>query len=155
MVVMKAANEITALDAGMTLLSHAGRRRPGTSEFLRWAERPMTTNVHILAFSTSNYDAMVKFFRDFGFMVAEDPHDQLTPFFEHGRASRINRGDLEFQLEESDFDGAKASFNLALSDSSDAEIERVKSLGYECDFQTSLYGEFHSFRSPDGGTIVL
>ena len=32
---MMPPNEITALDAGMTLLPHAGRRWPGTSEFLR------------------------------------------------------------------------------------------------------------------------
>jgi len=115
----------------------------------------MTTSLHILAFSTSNYAAMIKFFRDFGFTVAEDPHDQLTPFFEHGRAARVSRGELEFQLEESESGNAKACFNLALTDSTDEEVERVKALGYECDYQASLYGEFHSFRSPDGGIIVL
>ena len=91
----------------------------------------MTTSLHILAFSTSNYAAMIKFFRDFGFTVAEDPHDQLTPFFEHGRAARVSRGELEFQLEESESGNAKACFNLALTDSTDKEIERVKALGYE------------------------
>jgi catechol 2,3-dioxygenase-like lactoylglutathione lyase family enzyme len=115
----------------------------------------MAKSVHILAFSTSNYDAMIKFFRDFGFTVAEDPHDQLTPFFEHGRAARVRRGDLEFQLEESKSNGARASFNLFLGDSPDGEIERVKALGYSCDYQVSFYGEFHSFRSPDGGIFVL
>jgi hypothetical protein len=115
----------------------------------------VTTNVYILALSTSNYAAMIKFFRDFGFTVIEDPHDQLTPFFEHGRAARISRGELEFQLEESESGNAKACFNLFLTDSTDEEIERVKSLGYACDYQTSLYGESHSFRSPDGGIIVL
>ncbi len=115
----------------------------------------MTTSVYILAFSTSNYAAMIKFFRDFGFTVVEDPHDQLTPFFEHGRAARISRGGLEFQLEESESGSAKACFNLFLTDSTDEEIERVKALGYECDYQVSLYGERHSFRSPDGGIIVL
>jgi catechol 2,3-dioxygenase-like lactoylglutathione lyase family enzyme len=115
----------------------------------------MATSVHILAFSTSNYAAMIKFFRDFGFKVAEDPHDQLTPFFEHGRAARVSRGELEFQLEESESGSAKACFNLFLTDATPEEIERVKVLGYVCDYQASLYGEFHSFRSPDGGIIVL
>ncbi len=108
-----------------------------------------------MAFSTSNYAAMIQFFKDFGFTVAEDPHDQLTPFFEHGRAARISRGELEFQLEESKSSSARACFNLALTDATDEEIERVKALGYACDYQASLYGEFHSFRSPDGGIIVL
>ncbi len=76
----------------------------------------MSTSVHILAFATSNYDVMVKFFRDFGFAVVEDPHDQLTPFFEHGRAARVSRGGLEFQFEESESKGARAFFNLALTD---------------------------------------
>jgi len=113
----------------------------------------MTTSVHILAFSTSNYAAMLKFFRDFGFSVAEDP-DQLAPFFEHGRAARISRGELEFQLEESESPGARACFNMFLPDSTDEEVARVKALGYGFDYQSFL-GEFHSFRSPDGGTIVL
>ena len=115
----------------------------------------MTMSVHILAFSTSNYAAMIKFFQDFGFTVVEDPHDQLTPFFECGRAACISRGELEFQLEKSESDSAKACFNLFLKDSTDEEVERVKALGYACDHQASLYGEFHSFRSPDGGIIVL
>jgi catechol 2,3-dioxygenase-like lactoylglutathione lyase family enzyme len=112
-------------------------------------------SVYILGFSTSNYDAMLKFFRDFGFTVAEDPHDQLTPFFEHGRAAHITRGSLEFQLEESESRSARAFFNLFLTDFSDEEIERVKALGYECEHQAGLYGESHSFRSPDGGTLVV
>jgi len=114
----------------------------------------MTTSVHILAFSTSNYAAMIKFFRDFGFTVAEDPHDLLTPFFEHGKAARVSRGDLVFQLEESESAGAKACFNLFLPDSTDEEIARVKALGYAFDYQSFL-GESHAFRSPDGGLIVL
>jgi hypothetical protein len=116
---------------------------------------PTGRSVHILAFSTANYDAMIKFFRDFGFTVAEDPHDQLTPFFEHGRASRVSRDGLEFQLEESESADAKACFNLWLPDSTDEDVARVKALGYACDSQASIYGEFHSFRSPDGGIIVL
>ena len=117
----------------------------------------MTTSVHILAFSTSNYDAMIKFVRDFGFTVVEGPFGdriELVPFFEQGRAARVSRGDLVFQLEESESAGAKACFNLFLPDSTDEEIARVKALGYAFDYQSFL-GEFHSFRSPDGGIIVL
>jgi len=116
---------------------------------------PTEQILHILAFSTSNYEAMIKFFRDFGFTVTEDPHDQLTPFFEHGRASRVSRDGFEFQLEESESADAKACFNLWLPDSTEEDITRLKALGYPSDSQASLYGEFHSFRSPDGGIIVL
>src|SRR5882762_9588228 len=59
--------------------------------------RRMTPTAFILAFSTSNYNSMIKFFRDFGFTVVEDPHDQLTPFFEHGRAARVSWREFEFQ----------------------------------------------------------
>jgi hypothetical protein len=96
----------------------------------------MTPSVHILAFSTSNYSAMLKFFRDFGFTIAEDPHDQLTPFFEQGRAARISRGEFEFQLEESESRGARACFNLFLTDYPDADIEKVKALGYTCAYES-------------------
>src|SRR5437899_10263619 len=125
-------------------------RPPASTEPASGGQPP---NVHTLGFSTSNYDAMLKFFRDFGFSIIEDPHDQLTPFFEHGRASRISRGDFEFQLEESKSRKAKACFNLFL-DLSDNEIEKVKSQGYKFDYAESLCGSFHTFYSPDGGVIV-
>lgn len=113
----------------------------------------MTQSVHILAFSTSNYDAMIKFFRDFGFTVAEDPHDQLTPFFEHGRAARVCRREFEFQLEESEIAGARACFNLFLTDYPDTDIEKVKAMGYTCDYES--FGHTHTFQTPDGGKLVL
>ena len=107
-----------------------------------------------MSFSTSSYDAMLKFFRDFGFSIVEDPHDQLTPFFEQGRASRISKGDFEFQLEESPSKSAKACFNLFLN-LSDDEIEKVKAQGYKFEYAESLYGSFNKFHSPDGGVIVV
>ena len=113
----------------------------------------MTSDVHILAFSTSNYDAMIKFYRDFGFVVVEDPHDQLTPLFEHGRAARVSRGGFEFQLEESESVGARACFNLLLTDYAEADIEKVKAMGYTHDYES--FGDTHTFRTPDGGTLVL
>jgi len=112
-------------------------------------------NTPILAFSTSNYDAMLEFLRDFGFSVVEDAHDRWVPFFERGRAARVRRGEFEFQLEESGSRDAVARFNLALTDSNLEEVARIKALGYECDHQVSMHGDFHSFRSPDGGIIVL
>jgi hypothetical protein len=115
----------------------------------------MATSGYILGFSTSNYDAMTKFFRDFGFSVAEGSDDQVRPFFEHGRAARITRGALEFQIEESESVDAKAAFNLSLPDFSDEDIERVKDLGYSCEHDESVGGEFHSFHSPDGGIIIV
>ena len=114
----------------------------------------MTTGAsHILAFSTSNYEAMLKFLRDFGFTV--HPHDQLTPFFERGRGVRLSRGELEFQLEESDDPKRRAFFNLFLTDFSDEELERVQALGYKAKQEFSIYGEFHSIQTPDGGMCVL
>jgi len=41
---------------------------------------PARSSIHILAFSTSNFDAMKKFLADFGFAVVEG-HDQLVPLF--------------------------------------------------------------------------
>jgi hypothetical protein len=114
----------------------------------------MASTTSILVFATSNYDAMKKFLADFGFQVAEG-HDQLLPLFCQARAARVSRGELEFNLEESAVADQKAFFHLMLSDYSDAEIEKIKSLGYECATETSLYGTFHTFQTPDGGRFVL
>jgi catechol 2,3-dioxygenase-like lactoylglutathione lyase family enzyme len=113
----------------------------------------MKPSVHILAFSTSNYDAMLKFLRDFGFSIIEDPQDQLTPLFEQGRAARLNRGAFEFQLEESESKDARACFNLFLTDYSDEAIERLEELGYSYTYES--IGHTHTFRTPDGGTFVV
>jgi len=96
---------------------------------------------------------MIKFFRDFGFTVVEDPHDQLTPFFEHGRAARVSWREFEFQLEESEDVAARAYFNLFLTDYPDLDIEKVKSLGYTCTYES--FGHTHTFQTPDGGRLVL
>jgi len=116
----------------------------------------VNSRLPLLGFSTSNYDAMIKFLQDFGFTVAEDPYgDQMVPFFEHGRGARVSRAGFEFQLEESDAPGAKAAFNLFFTDSDDAEVARLKALGYKSKDEVSIYGEFHTFRTPDGGVFVL
>jgi len=109
----------------------------------------MATSAYILGFSTSNYHAMVKIFRDFGFTVAEE-----SPFFAHGRAAGLTRGGFEFQLEESNREGAKAAFKICFTDCSNEEIERFKGLGYDYEYGESVGGEYHSFKSPDGGTII-
>ncbi len=115
----------------------------------------MKSEIVLLAFSTSNYDEMVKFFGDFGFAVTENPMDQLLPFFEQGRAARVSRGDLEFQLEESRSAGASACFNLFVVGFSEHELEQVKRLGYKFEYSEGPCGNFHMFRSPDGGRIVV
>jgi hypothetical protein len=113
-----------------------------------------SSNTRLLAFSTSNYEAMIKFLRDFGFRVSENPKgDQLVPFFEQKRGARVNLGGLEFQLEESEAVDARASFNLFLTDFPDNEIDRVKALGYACDYES--FGNTHTFRTPDGGKLVV
>ena len=93
---------------------------------------------------------MVKFLRDFGFTVAEGP-----PFFEHGRAARVTRGAFEFLLEESDRDDVRAAFNICFTDCSNEELERFRGLSYEYECGESVAGEYHSFKSPDGGTIII
>ncbi|HEY1174047.1 MAG TPA: hypothetical protein VGH19_21960 [Verrucomicrobiae bacterium] len=114
----------------------------------------MSDSVYILAFSTANYDAMKKFFADLGFAI-DETRSQLAPLFESGRAAYVRRGELNFNLEESSAPGRKADFNLMLCDYDDAEIARVKALGYPYEYGESLYGETHTFRSPDGGIIVI
>jgi hypothetical protein len=106
----------------------------------------------VLAFSTSNFDAMKKFLADFGFEIAEGS-DQLLPLFTGKRGARVSRGDLRFQLEESDDPKHRASFNLFLTDFSDEELKRVQALGYT--LKHELYGDTHSIQSPDGGTFLL
>ena len=113
----------------------------------------MSRNAYILGFATSNYAVMIKFFRDFGFTVVEEPHDQLTPFFECGRAARISRNEFEFQLEESESRDARACFNVFLTDYPDTEIEKVKAMGYTCDYNS--FGHIHTFHTPDGGKLVV
>lgn len=145
----------------LEIMNQAKKRREAAMEKVAASapETRGTASVGILAFSTSNYDAMLKFFRDFGFSVIENPHDQLTPFFEQGRAARIVATDIvgadfEFQLEESQSKDARACFNLFLT-LQDGEIERIKALGYKFEFVQGIYGSFHSFHSPDGGVIVV
>lgn len=112
-------------------------------------------DVSLLYFSTSNFDAMRKYFEDFGFEVTENPNDQLMHMFGNGRAVRVTRGDLDFTLEESTNTNHKACFNLMLALSGE-DVARVKSLGYPCDSQTNpLYGTSHTFQTPDGGTFVV
>ncbi|HEX7858837.1 MAG TPA: hypothetical protein VF773_00780 [Verrucomicrobiae bacterium] len=110
------------------------------------------TGAFLLTFSTSNYQAMLKFFRDFNFNV-EEGGDQLVPFFENGRGARVSRGDFDFQLEESKSPGKRACFNLCLADVADAEIEAIKAKGYTCDYES--FGHTHTFRMPDGGKLVI
>lgn len=107
-------------------------------------------NTHLMGFSTSNYDAMLKFLKDFGFTISDS---QLAPFFERGRAVRVTRDDVDFNLEES-ASGQKACFHLFLTGSDKSEIMRVKKLGYECERYDEC-GDMHFFRTPDGGLIVL
>ena len=96
---------------------------------------------------------MKKFLLDFGVDVAEKS-DQLLPLFTGKRGARVSRGNLRFQLEESEVCEHRAFFNLFLTDYSDEEVERIKALGYACEDSTSIYGELHIFRTPDGGTVV-
>jgi hypothetical protein len=109
-------------------------------------------NCGVLAFSTSNYDAMKKFLADFGFEVVEG-HDQMLPLFTGTRGARVSRGDLRFQLEESNDSKHRAFFNLFLTDFSDEELERVQALGYT--LKHELYGDTHTIQTPDGGTLVV
>lgn len=116
----------------------------------------MTNAPSLLGFSTSNYDAMKKFLADFSFDVIENPNDQLTPYFERGRAARIRRDDLDFNLEESASGDKRAAFNLSLSGYTDKDIERLKSLGYTFERHvTPFWGVFHECETPDGGRLVL
>jgi hypothetical protein len=112
-----------------------------------------TKDIRLLYFSTSNFDAMRKCFEDFGFEVAENPHDQLMHMFGNGRAVRVTRGDFDFTLEESN-KNQKACFNLMLA-ASDEDVARLKSLGYPCDSQTGICGMTHAFQTPDGGTFLV
>ncbi|HSU53527.1 MAG TPA: hypothetical protein VLT36_05680 [Candidatus Dormibacteraeota bacterium] len=79
--------------------------------------------------------------------------DLQLPYFADG--TNITRGDLDFNLEESNVPGQKASFNLFLTDYSDDEIAAARASGYKYEHGVSLYGEFHTFHSPDGGTFVI
>jgi hypothetical protein len=112
------------------------------------------SSAHILAFSTSNFDAMKKFLADFGFIVVEG-HDQLLPLFTDKRGAMVSRGSFQFQLEESDDPKHRACFNLFLTDFSGEELERVQALGYTLKHEISIYGESHSIETPDGGTFEL
>ncbi len=109
----------------------------------------------ILAFTTSNYDAMTQFFRALGFEVRETPGDQLVPLFTRGRGAYISRHEIVFNLEESDRDTAAACFKLLLFGCGQVEIERLSVLGYAHTTEVSLYGTSHRFTSPDGGQVCL
>jgi hypothetical protein len=112
----------------------------------------MRTSASIFAFSTSNYDAMKKFLVDFGFQVSEG--GQLDMLFTTKRGARVRRGDLDFNLEESESGDQKASFSVFLTDFSDDDVERIKSLGYK-EYRYDSFADTHLFRTPDGGTFMI
>ena len=97
---------------------------------------------------------MNKFFAALGFVVTEGS-DQLLPLFAGGRGARIRRGNFEFNLEEDTSKQHAANFNLMLTDLSEEEINAAKASGYDFTYEQSLYGEFYTFKSPDGGTFVI
>lgn len=108
----------------------------------------------ILCFSSSNYESMAKFLTVMGFTVTEG-HDQLLPIFStEGRAARIRRGDFEFNLEEDTSAQRVANFDMMLIDLSEDEINRAKA-SRPFKYEQSIYGQFYTFKSPDGGTFVI
>lgn len=108
----------------------------------------------VLAFSTSNYDAMLKFLLDFGFVV-KGKESQLCPLFNEGRGVSLAYGDFNFNLEESSSPDAKASFNAMLTDLPEDKIHQLQAAGYKFQKDVSLYGESYTIQSPDGGTFVI
>ena len=97
---------------------------------------------------------MKRFLTAMGFVVTEG-RDQLLPLFSKGRGGRVKRGGFEFNLEEDISKQHVANFNLTLWDLSEDELNRAKSSGFEFTYEQSLYGEFYTFKSPDGGTFVI
>ncbi len=114
------------------------------------------TPTGIFACTTSNYEAMKKFFSELGFNVREEPRDQLVPLFNQGRGSYVSWGDVAFNLEESTTGPAKAAFNVWVLGCSPEDIGRMKTSGHH--FQDSgptLWGREYTFVSPDGGRVVI
>ena len=115
----------------------------------------MTREATIFAFTTSNYDAMIQFFKDLGMKVNEK-RTPLCPLFNSGRGAFVTRGDIAFNLEESTSGPAIASFNVLFTDGfTDADIKRLQQLAYSFSSEASLYGTFHTIKSPDGGTVMI
>jgi hypothetical protein len=112
----------------------------------------MKAPASIFAFSTSNYDAMKNFLMDFGCEVSEG--GQLDRLFTAKRGARVRRGDLDFNLEESESCDQRASFSIFLTDFCDEDVERVKSLGYK-EYRYDSFADTHLFRTPDGGTFMI
>lgn len=110
--------------------------------------------VHLMAFSTSNYEAMKEFFANIGFSI-DERRSPLTPLFETGRAAYVQRGELAFNLEESENPYQKAQFNLMLCDYDEAEIDRLKASDHHYEYGTSPYGQCYTLYTPDGGTILI
>jgi len=109
----------------------------------------------IFAFSTKNYDAMVRFFSDIGFEITDGKGTQLCPMFNSGRGSYVKRGDVEFHLEESTTDQTCAPFNLWILDYTEDEIFRAPDLGYPYTRQEGFNGTCHTLTSPDGGIVTF
>ena len=115
---------------------------------------PLGLNCGVVCFSTSNFDAMKRFLSAVGFAVTEG-RDQLLPVFAEGRGARISRGDFQFNLEEDPSRQRLADFNMMLLNLSEDEVKRAKSSGFEFTQMESLYGQFYTFKSPDGGMFVI
>jgi len=114
-----------------------------------------TDTAGIIAFATSNFDAMRRFFHDLGMEIGESCGDPLMPLFTQGRGVYVRRGDIAFNLEESTNGAASARFNMLLFGYTADDAERLRSLGYELRTEESLHGTHYTLITPDGGTVTL
>jgi hypothetical protein len=108
----------------------------------------------IIAYSTSNYEAMRDFFAAIGFEVSEENH-QLIPLFERKRGSYVQRGDIVFNLEESEDKERRASVNFLLFGYSDAEMQTVLSKVKSFKKEDGLFSSYYTSPTPDGGKVTI
>ncbi len=114
----------------------------------------MSEPTGIIAYSTSNYEAMRDFFSAVGFSVSEE-QNQLLPLFEKKRGSYVERGDIAFNLEESSDRAKRASVSMLLFGYSDAEVRAAIAKTKHHTKEAGFSGVCYSFPSPDGGVISL
>lgn len=114
-----------------------------------------TTTTGFLEFSTSNFDAMKRFFTDLGMEVRDEGSDPFLHLFEDGRGASVHRGDVAFQMHESASGSPGAPIHLFLDGYSDAEIERLRGKGHPFREEVGLYGTVLEFTSPDGGRVFI
>jgi hypothetical protein len=114
--------------------------------------------VRIIYISTPNFDEMIDFFGKLEIEIQSSEGDQLCPFFGKERGAILMEGNGAWVVIEENTELHTAPyFNLMLCDRkyNREKVDEIAKKINEHKYHDGLYGESCSFKSPDGGTVMV